>query len=110
MKNTFTLGLLFVFVGSLSAADGLEVEPLPPTESMAAAHVAGERAGAAATVREAEPGADAAAEGADENHRMAREEAPSNRASFSSTPKRRRLTRFHRCCGTRTRASSSSAA
>ena len=40
MKNTFTLGLLFVFVGGLSAADGLELEPLPPAESMAAAHVA----------------------------------------------------------------------
>ena len=36
MKNPFTLLFLFVFVGGLSAADGLEVEPLPPAESLAA--------------------------------------------------------------------------
>ena len=40
MKNTFTLVFLFVFVGGLLSADGLEVEPLPPAESLAAAHVA----------------------------------------------------------------------
>ena len=40
MKNAFTFGFLFISFGGLSAAEGLKVEPLPPAESMRAAHVA----------------------------------------------------------------------